>query len=74
MHLFHSLLCLQADIKPQTDGCNGLKYNLTADVIESIFRTYPMGKPAEVQQRNCLRFCKPTIIGDDFILDLTASD
>lgn len=50
MHLFHSLLCLQADIKPQTDGCNGLKYNLTADVIESIFRTYPMGKPAEVQQ------------------------
>lgn len=67
MHLFHSLLCLQADIKPQTDGCNGLKYNLTADVIESIFRTYPMGKPAEVQQRNCLRFCKPTIIGDDFI-------
>lgn len=31
-----------ADIKPQTDGCNGLKYNLTADVIESIFRTYPM--------------------------------
>lgn len=33
-----------ADIKPQTDGCNGLKYNLTADVIESIFRTYPMVK------------------------------
>ncbi|KAK3597618.1 hypothetical protein CHS0354_030169 [Potamilus streckersoni] len=31
-----------ADIKPQTDGCNGLKYNLTADIIESIFRTYPM--------------------------------
>ncbi|XP_048780548.2 general transcription factor IIH subunit 1-like [Ostrea edulis] len=33
-----------ADIKPQTDGCNGLKYNLTADIIESIFRTYPMVK------------------------------
>lgn len=31
-----------ADIKPQTDGCNGLKYNLSADIIESIFRTYPM--------------------------------
>ncbi|XP_041366355.1 general transcription factor IIH subunit 1-like [Gigantopelta aegis] len=31
-----------ADIKPQTDGCNGLKYNLTADIIESIFKTYPM--------------------------------
>ncbi|XP_046581673.1 general transcription factor IIH subunit 1-like [Haliotis rubra] len=33
-----------ADIKPQTDGCNGLKYNLNADIIESIFRTYPMVK------------------------------
>lgn len=33
-----------ADIKPQTDGCNGLKYNLTADIIESIFKTYPMVK------------------------------
>uniref|UniRef100_A0A8C4PYB9 General transcription factor IIH, polypeptide 1 n=1 Tax=Eptatretus burgeri TaxID=7764 RepID=A0A8C4PYB9_EPTBU len=30
-----------ADVKPQADGCNGLKYNLTADIIESIFRTYP---------------------------------
>ncbi len=35
---------LQADIRPQTDGCNGLRYNLTADIIESIFRTYPAGK------------------------------
>ena len=34
----------QADIKPQTDGANGLKYNLTADIIESIFKTYPMGE------------------------------
>lgn len=34
----------QADIRPQTDGCNGLRYNLTADIIESIFRTYPAGK------------------------------
>uniref|UniRef100_U5EYR7 General transcription factor IIH subunit 1 n=1 Tax=Corethrella appendiculata TaxID=1370023 RepID=U5EYR7_9DIPT len=33
-----------ADIKPQTDGCNGLKYNLTADIIESIFKTYPAVK------------------------------
>lgn len=33
-----------ADIKPQTDGCNGLKYNLTADVIECIFKTYPAVK------------------------------
>lgn len=30
-----------ADIKPQTDGCNGLKYNLTADIIECIFKAYP---------------------------------
>ena len=27
----------------QTDGCNGVRYNLTADIIESIFRTYPAG-------------------------------
>ncbi|KAG7251129.1 hypothetical protein CRUP_020281, partial [Coryphaenoides rupestris] len=33
-----------ADIRPQTDGCNGLRYNLTADIIESIFRTYPTVK------------------------------
>uniref|UniRef100_UPI00358F7DAD general transcription factor IIH subunit 1 isoform X2 n=1 Tax=Myxine glutinosa TaxID=7769 RepID=UPI00358F7DAD len=30
-----------ADVKPQADGCNGLRYNLTADIIESVFRTYP---------------------------------
>ncbi|KPJ10716.1 General transcription factor IIH subunit 1 [Papilio machaon] len=30
-----------ADIQPQTDGCNGLKYNLTQDVIDAIFKTYP---------------------------------
>ncbi|XP_063960530.1 general transcription factor IIH subunit 1-like [Lytechinus pictus] len=30
-----------SDIKPQTDGCNGVKYNLTADIIDSIFRIYP---------------------------------
>ncbi|XP_017835854.1 general transcription factor IIH subunit 1 [Drosophila busckii] len=33
-----------ADIKPQTDGCNGLKYNLTSDVIHCIFKTYPAVK------------------------------
>ncbi|XP_063053799.1 general transcription factor IIH subunit 1 isoform X2 [Engraulis encrasicolus] len=33
-----------ADIRPQTDGCNGLRYNLTADIIESVFRTYPAVK------------------------------
>ncbi|XP_014238020.1 general transcription factor IIH subunit 1 [Trichogramma pretiosum] len=33
-----------ADIKPQTDGCNGLKYNLTIDIINCIFKTYPAVK------------------------------
>ncbi|XP_067633884.1 general transcription factor IIH subunit 1 [Eurosta solidaginis] len=33
-----------ADIKPQTDGCNGLKYNLTPDIILCIFKTYPAVK------------------------------
>ncbi|XP_024939567.1 general transcription factor IIH subunit 1 isoform X2 [Cephus cinctus] len=33
-----------ADIKPQTDGCNGLKYNLTVDIIDCIFKTYPAVK------------------------------
>ncbi|CAH1787181.1 unnamed protein product [Owenia fusiformis] len=30
-----------AEVKPQSDGCNGLKYNITTDIIESIFKTYP---------------------------------
>ncbi|CAM9199957.1 unnamed protein product [Lampetra fluviatilis] len=30
-----------ADVRPQADGCNGLKYNLTNDIIQSIFTTYP---------------------------------
>lgn len=33
-----------ADIKPQADGCNGFKYNLTTDIIECIFKTYPAVK------------------------------
>ncbi|RWS03680.1 general transcription factor IIH subunit 1-like protein [Dinothrombium tinctorium] len=33
-----------SDIKPQTDGCNGIKYNITTDIIEAIFRTYPAVK------------------------------
>lgn len=33
-----------ADIKPQTDGCNGFRYNLTGDIIECIFKTYPAVK------------------------------
>jgi len=30
-----------AEIQPQADGANGLKYNLTPDIIDSIFKTYP---------------------------------
>ena len=33
-----------SDIKPQADGANGIKYNLTVDVITSIFKTYPAVK------------------------------
>ena len=47
MCLLSSMIVLcpsQADIRPQTDGCNGLRYNLTPDIIESIFRTYPAGE------------------------------
>jgi len=33
-----------SDIKPQADGANGIKYNLTVDVINSIFKTYPAVK------------------------------
>lgn len=33
-----------SEIKPQTDGANGLRYNLTTDVIACIFKTYPAVK------------------------------
>lgn len=33
-----------SEIQPQADGCNGVKYNLTPDIIEAIFRIYPAGK------------------------------
>ncbi|XP_031782423.1 general transcription factor IIH subunit 1 [Nasonia vitripennis] len=38
-----------ADIKPQTDGCNGLKYNLTVDIIDCIFKTYPAVKKKHLE-------------------------
>nr|XP_015194144.1 PREDICTED: general transcription factor IIH subunit 1-like [Lepisosteus oculatus] len=43
-----------ADVRPQTDGCNGLRYNLTADIIESIFRTYPAGTAQTTPPPSCL--------------------
>ncbi|KAK4475995.1 hypothetical protein MN116_001230 [Schistosoma mekongi] len=33
--------CLLSDIKPEADGANGIKYNLTQETINSIFRAYP---------------------------------
>lgn len=38
-----------ADIKPQTDGCNGLKYNLTSDVIACVFKTFPAVKKKHME-------------------------
>lgn len=33
-----------SEVKPVSDGCNGFKYNLTAEIIESIFKAYPAVK------------------------------
>lgn len=33
-----------ADIKPTHNGCNGIQYNITTDITEAIFRTYPAVK------------------------------
>ena len=33
----------QADVHAVSDGCNAVKYNLTADVMQAIFKTYPSG-------------------------------
>ena len=32
-----------AEIQPQADGANGLKYNLTPDIIDSIFKVGRLG-------------------------------
>uniref|UniRef100_A0A5K3FJV4 General transcription factor IIH subunit 1 n=1 Tax=Mesocestoides corti TaxID=53468 RepID=A0A5K3FJV4_MESCO len=33
--------CLLSDIKPEMDGTNSIKYNLTQETIDAIFRAYP---------------------------------
>ncbi|XP_042522466.1 general transcription factor IIH subunit 1-like [Dipodomys spectabilis] len=38
-----------ADVQPQTDDCNRLRFNLTSDNIESIFKTYPAVKKKYVE-------------------------
>ena len=48
---FFSFVCLfvfcfifvQADMQPESSGCNEVKYNLNVDTIEAIFKTYPAG-------------------------------
>ena len=37
-----------SEIKPQADGANGLKYNLTTDIIQSIFKVRSEGTNMEV--------------------------
>jgi transcription initiation factor TFIIH subunit 1 len=32
---------MQTGIQPTTDGVNGIVYNLTTDLMDSIFKTYP---------------------------------
>ncbi len=43
MCLFLLLSPLQADVRAEMDSVNTVKFNLTADAIEAIFRTYPSG-------------------------------
>ena len=33
----------QAEIRPDMHGCNELRFNITADSIQAIFKTYPAG-------------------------------
>ena len=43
--ILHFFLNNQADIKGVTDGCNGgVRYNVTPELMASIFRTYPSVK------------------------------
>lgn len=34
---------LQADVQAVYDGCNAVRYNLSADAIQAIFKTHPIG-------------------------------
>ncbi len=38
-----------SEIKPQADGANGIRYNLTPDITESIFKTYPAVKKKHME-------------------------
>ena len=57
-----------ADVRPQADGCNGLRYNLTSDTIQSIFTTYPsvkkkyMEKVPDKMRKRIFRPCSFSLI------------
>ena len=38
------IFILQSEVKPESSGCNELRYNLDTDTIAAIFKTYPAGK------------------------------
>ena len=38
----------QAELKPDMHGCNELRFNLTADNINAIFKMYPGGKEISI--------------------------
>ena len=40
-------------MKPESSGCNELRYNLDADTIAAIFKTYPAGKPYILLREVC---------------------
>ena len=48
-----------SEVKPQSDGSNSIKYNLTPEMVKVIFRTYPEVKakflevcPTEMSERD----------------------
>lgn len=38
------------DVQATVDGCNAVKYNVTADVIQAIFKIYPLVKAKHAEQ------------------------
>lgn len=34
---------MQADVQAEYDGCNAVRYNLSTDAMQAIFKTYPSG-------------------------------
>ncbi|KAJ6221021.1 hypothetical protein RDWZM_006833 [Blomia tropicalis] len=47
-----------ADVKPQADASNGIHYNITSEIIEAIFQTYPAVKKKHFE-------CVPTKLSEE---------